>query len=53
MEVVGGLELFVVLAVRVSTLKRERIKECRLKGRRGGFRVSPLFGRHPVTCGVY
>lgn len=49
----GVLELSVVQAVTVFTFKREKIKECKFKGRRGSFRVSPLFGRHPGICGVY
>lgn len=49
----GVLELSVVQAVTVFTFKREKIKERKFKGRRGGFRVSPLFGRHPGICGVY
>lgn len=47
------LELSVVQAVTVFTFKREKIKECKFKERRGGFRVSPPFGRHPGSCGVY
>lgn len=47
------LELSVVQAVTVFTFKRKKIKECKFKGRRGGLRVSPLFGRHPGICAVY
>lgn len=49
----GALELSAVQAVTVFTFKREKIKEREFKGRRGGVRVSPLFGRHPGICGVY
>lgn len=52
-EVAGVLELSVVQAATVFIFKREKIKERKFKGRRGGFRVSALFGRHPGICGVY
>lgn len=37
------LELSVVQAVTVFTFKREKIKERKFKGRRGGFRVSSVW----------
>lgn len=49
----GVLELSVVQAVTVFTFKREKIKDPKLKRRRGGLTVSPLFGRHPGICRVY
>jgi len=53
-EVMGVLELSVAQAVTVFLYSRgRRSKEREFKGRRGGFRVSPLFGRHPGICAVY